>query len=507
MIIRKHISFEKEYVEKMQPFLTKHDGNFSAAIRDIIDLAMNAKADLNYSDSIMLFDSQLANLLLKKTTGIIPDREILEEIIDSQLSNSIYNALEYFNAKFKELEWEIELCLISDSATVPTTSELIVKGENYLQIDMSARIFSQFLAIKKSLGIETIRRRLKSIELIYKRRGNSEAALNDLKNHLGIMQDLFGEIEKHPDFWRIMVKKYIESNYKMVAVHLNFFEDLLAKKIPTGEIGIELIAKHPIRDIPHHKLLNLMKEVYENAGIIENIDIEGDTIKVFHSYRDSQAVDTLTKIFLNLFRLNGHNYEAKSARNLIIFQHMPKIGIGLSNLIMNLNKSYSDYNREIIALLTFLHGLKDEIKIFDSLHILGYMMSKPIFEKYEIEHKIHEWDIKTFQEALSTFDSKIGRQSEFMSIDENGCLMSYTINKCNLVYIGGELNVDICEFSCGFLKGAIEYAFKNKAEMKIIKQLVNNDDKCEFLISYQDKHAVFGTEKDITGQKWTGEEL
>ena len=479
MVVRKHISFEKEYIDKIQPFLTKHNGNFSAAIRDIIDLAVNGKTTLNHSDNAMLFDSHIANLLLNKTMGLIPNKEILNEIADPVIFNSISNTLDYFNAKFKELEWGIELFIVSDSDTFPTTSSLTIKGNNYPLIDLSARIFSLFLAVRKCLGIETIHKRTKMIKLTYKRRGNTEVALNDLKTHLGIMQDFFCEIENQPDFWRIMVKKYRISNYKTVAVHLNHYEDLLAKKVPTGEISIELLAKSPIRDIPHRKFLALMKEVYESAGIIENIDIEGDTIKVFHSYRDSRAVDTLKEIFLNLFRLNGHTYDAKSTNNLIIFQHMPEIGIRISEIINNLNKSNSDFDKELIAFLTFLNGLKDEPEICESLRILGYMMSKQIFKKYELEHNIRKWDLKTFQEALSTFDVKIGRQSECKSIEENGYSMNYIVEKCNLVQIGGDFNIDICQFSRGLFKGAVEYAFKNKAEIEVIKQLTHGDDRCE----------------------------
>ena len=481
---RHNISLKKEDEEKLQPLLIKHGGNYSAAIRESIELALNKKMVPDYSDSVMLFDSRLANFLLKKTTGIIPEREILEEIIDSQLSNSIFNALEYFNAKFKELEWEIELSLNCDSSTVPTTAELIIKGENYLQIDLSARIFSLFLAIKKSIGIAIIHRRSKSIELPYKRRGNSKAALNDLKTHLGIMQDLFCEIEKKPDFWQGIEKKYKESNYNMVLVDRNHYEDLLAKKNPTGEYGIELIAKHPIKDIPHSEFINLMKEDYESAGIVENIDVEGDTIRVFHTYRDPQAVNTLKDIFLNLFKSNGLTYNAKCTKNMIIFQHIPKIGICLSLQIENLEKTHNDFDRELITFLKNLNGLKDKPETDALLRMFGYNMSKQIFEKYEKEYKIREWDLKTFWKTISVIDSKIGRVSEFRSIDGNKSSINYTVKKCNLVYMGEEFNNNICKVLHGFMKGALKYAFENKAEIKVIKQLANNNDnKCEFFIN------------------------
>lgn len=480
MVVRKHISIERKYMDKVKPFLTKHDGNFSAAIREIIDIAINPRIVLTHSDGVILFDPPTASWLLRKTNGIIPEKEILYEIADPLLFNSVSNTLEYFNVKFKELGWGLEFNLNCDSDTNPTTAMLTIKGEIYQFIDLSARIFSLFLAVQKSLGIEMVYRRAKSIKLAYKPRENGEAAISDLNKHLGGMQDLFCEIEKRPDFWCKIVKKYRDSNYKTAAVHLNHFEDLLAKKTPIGEIGIELIAKRPIKDIPLSEFLPLIKEVYETAHVVESIDIEGDTLKIFHSYRDPRAVDTLKKIFLRLLEENDHTYNAASTRNLIILRHMPEIGIKISELIENLKKSGSNFDKELIAFLTFLSGLKDASDISESVRALGYRMSKQIIREYEKEQKIRVWDMKAFQEAFSALDLKIGRLSEWRSVDESS--ICYSVKKCNLVQISGSFNIDICRFSRGIFKGALEYVFKNGAEVKVVKLLTHGDDRCEVCI-------------------------
>lgn len=44
LIITKHISLEKEYIEKITPYIVKHKGNFSAAIKEIINRAENYKS-------------------------------------------------------------------------------------------------------------------------------------------------------------------------------------------------------------------------------------------------------------------------------------------------------------------------------------------------------------------------------------------------------------------------------------------------------------------------------
>ncbi len=480
MVVRKHISIERKYVDKVKPFLAKHDGNFSAAMRELIDIAVNPRLVLTHSESAVLFDSPTADWLLRKTSGMIPEKEILYETADPLLFNSISKTIEYFNTKFRELGWGTEFSLNCDSDTIPTTAVLTIKGENYPLIDLSARLLSLYLATQKHLGVETAYRRTKSVKLSYKLKESPEAAIDDLNARICIMQDLFSEIEKRPEFWKALAKKYRDSNYKTVAVHLNHFEDLLAKKTPTGEVGIESIAKRPIEDIPLCEFLPIMKEVYETARVVDRIDIEGDTVKVFHSYGNPRAVDTLKKIFLRLLEANGHTYDAKSTRNLIILRHMPEIGIKISELIASLKKSGSKFDEELIAFLTFLSGLKDAPDVGESLRALGYRMSKQILHEYEKEHNIRVWDLKTFKEAFSALDSKIGRLSEWKIVDETS--ICYSVKKCNLVQIGGSFNIDICRFSRGFFKGAIEYAFRNDAEVKVVKLLTHSDDRCEVCI-------------------------
>jgi hypothetical protein len=39
MIVTRHISLDNDCIDKMQPYVEKHKGNFSAAVREIIDRA------------------------------------------------------------------------------------------------------------------------------------------------------------------------------------------------------------------------------------------------------------------------------------------------------------------------------------------------------------------------------------------------------------------------------------------------------------------------------------
>ena len=309
------------------------------------------------------------------------------------------------------------------------------------------------------------------------------------------MQDLFSEIEKRPDFWQAIVKKYRDSNYRTIALHKDTFEELLAKEIPVGEIGIELIAKRPIKDIPHREFLHILKEVYESSMVAENVDIEGDTVKVFHNYKNPTAVNTLEKILLNQFKANGHTYISESTRNLIIFQHLNEMGIRISKIIEKLNQSDSSFDKEICAFLTLIINLEKSRDVHRSSSVFGYTMSKRIFKEYDKEYDIRKWDMKTFQEAFSTLDSKIGRISEWKNIDNNS--VSYIVKNCSLVQAGGEFDTGMCQLVRGLFKGAIEYAFKNDVEIIPIKQLSHGDKICECHISFDKLHLGVRSNAEI----------
>jgi hypothetical protein len=49
MVVSKHISLDDDSVEKMKPFVEKHDGNFSAALKEVINQA--GKSVLPYNSS------------------------------------------------------------------------------------------------------------------------------------------------------------------------------------------------------------------------------------------------------------------------------------------------------------------------------------------------------------------------------------------------------------------------------------------------------------------------
>ena len=83
MIVTRHISIDNDCIRKMEPFVAKHNGNFSAAIRDIIDHV--GKSGLPNNSSAV--DVSLFKWMLDMLDCVLVPDEILDEMIDPVLIN------------------------------------------------------------------------------------------------------------------------------------------------------------------------------------------------------------------------------------------------------------------------------------------------------------------------------------------------------------------------------------------------------------------------------------
>lgn len=131
-MIRKNVSMEDEYLQKLQPFLDKNNGNLSGAIRDAIELADAAlQGHESVDDALEYFThdstkypeirnsliesgeciliSQLSfRWLIENTDGILVDDELVSEIFNPYHIKSVSDLLEYLNARSQNMGWEIE---------------------------------------------------------------------------------------------------------------------------------------------------------------------------------------------------------------------------------------------------------------------------------------------------------------------------------------------------------------------------------------------------------------
>ncbi|KCZ70605.1 putative hydrocarbon binding protein (contains V4R domain) [Candidatus Methanoperedens nitroreducens] len=477
MIVTRHISLDNDCIDKMEPYVEKHKGNFSAAIREIIDRAGSCSSRMNSS----AIDSSLFKWVLTEVDGILVPDSVLDELIDPALIGSMRRLEEYLRRRFSELEWDIEFALKSDNDTLPSDVLVEIKG-NAQKIKFVACILSQYLVKNSpehaSLEIRSVNNFSDCMKVELSRSTRNEAH-RSLITFFGGMDDVIKAIKSRPDFWRAVINGHLLSNYSMVTVHRNYFEDLLANKIPLGEITIETLAKKPIQDIPLKEMLSLIKEVYETSRVADRVEIDRESMILFHNYRNKDVVEKLKKSLVTLLEANGHLYDAKSTANMIVLTHRPDVGIKINEIVSNLKISNSRVDQDLIMFMAFLKGLKNIPDIPLSLTLLGRRIGKSLMQEYERENNIKNWELQDFQKALEIIDSRLHRESEWRLDGRN---LIYTVRKCNIVAEGSTFDTYVCHTIRETFKGAMGYAFGNKAELEVKKLLSHGDNFCEVVI-------------------------
>ncbi len=477
MIVTRHISLDNDCISKMEPYVVRHKGNFSAAVRDLIDHVGNSAFPENSS----AVDASLLKWMLNETDCILVPDSVLDELIDPMMINSMRRLEEYLNSRFCELEWGINFALKCDNDALPSNILMEIRGPPQ-KTKFIACMLSQYM-VKNSLErapleikyVVNLNECIK-VELF---RSNKKQALDSLTTFFGGMDEVMRAIKSRPAFWMSVVKRHILSNYNMVTVHRNYFEDLLSNNIPLGEISIENLAKKPIQEIPLKEMLFLIKEVYETARVVDRVEIDKDNLIVFHSYRSKEAIEKIKKILITLLEANGHLYDAKSTSNMIVLTHRPDVGIKVNEIVNNLKTSNSRVDQELIMFMTFLKGLKDIPDISMSLTALGRKTGKSIMQEYEKEKGIKSWDLETFKNAFEIINSKLHIESEWKLEGKN---LLYTVRKCNIANDGNNFDTYVCHTTRETFKGALNHAFGNTAQLEIKKLLTHGDKFCEVAI-------------------------
>lgn len=478
VIVTKHISLDKTCVDKMQPYVDRHKGNFSSAMRDVIERAGRS----GLPSSSLVLDILLFDWILGQMDGMLIPNIILDGIIDPRLMSSMKGLDDYINSRFRELEWDVKIDIKCDNNTFPSNVTIEIDGNHYQKVKFVTRLISQYL-VKNSLErnpleIKSSVRTNDSIRTeLYV--SDKKKAIDSLVKFFGELNEVMNAIKDNPAFWKSIVHRHVISNYNMVTVHRNYFEDILLGKVPMGEIMIENIAKRPIQEIPIKDMLLLIKDVYETSRVADRVEINNDNMTLFHSFRDLRAVDKLRKSLVMILETNGHLYDARMISNMIILKHRPDIGIKINEIVDKLKTSDSSVDQELIMFMTFIKGLKEISDVPLSLTSLGRRIGKSLLKEYEKENNIKGWNLEEFKKALEMINSKIRMDCEW-KLDGNNLL--YRVRKCSMVSQGDTIDNCICHTSREVFKGALNYAFGNKAELTVNKLLSHGDSYCEVVI-------------------------
>lgn len=477
MNITRHISLEDEYVEKLKPYVEKHDGNFGAAIRDMINQAGKNDTRINS----LAIDHSILNWIFKENDEKLVPSDILNEFIDPVMMNSMDNLEGYLNRRFSEFKWGVFITLKYDNDIFPGEILMEISGDHQ-KIRFISSILTQYLVINSltntPLEVRSVVNTKQGIKVELSGSNNKDALIS-LETFFGKTDMLIRTVKSCPAFWKAIVNRHLLSNYNMVTVHKNYFEDLLDGKTPEWEVTIENLAKKPIREIPLEEMLHLMKEVFETSRIVDRVEIDKDTMILFHSYRSKGAIEKLRKSCHALLESNGHMYDARATANIVIMTHRSDVGRKINEVVDTLKNSSNRLDQELLVFFGYLKGLREIPDIPMSLTSLGRRTGTSLMQEYERENHIKTWTLDNFQKALQDIDTRIHRVSEW-KLDGKDLL--YTIRKCNIAGNGNEFDNYVCHTVRETFKGALSYAFGNKAELCTKHLLTHGDNFCEVII-------------------------
>lgn len=334
MSVRKNISLEKVHLKKLEPLVLKHKGNFSAAMREIIDLIDTMTNDPEAANTLldgMKTDSDLTETviywLIKQARGRLMDPEYLNSIIDPVKIVQLSDLEKYIENMISGVNWQTNLKIEDyDDNVHPLHAKVTLSGNNILKMEFLGGMISSFLVMHKKLEIVSLKRMSNKITVNFTRQSNSNIARQSLLNYFGDMEDITSEVAKKQEFWKCIINLYKQTNYNMVTIPKNYYNELLiGKEAPSYLTApIEAIHKIPIRDIPLETLIPTMKSVYEYMGIVERIDVDENTLYIYHGHTDSRAINAIEKILLNVLNSNGTKYQSRCSENLIVMSPVQK---------------------------------------------------------------------------------------------------------------------------------------------------------------------------------------
>jgi len=488
MNLRKSISLDEEYLKKIEPLVQKHNGNLSAVIREIIDLADYASRD---PDSVKRLISGMKNKqsltsstlawALKDLAGRRPDREFVHNI----LGNDIYS-LSFLEKRMNELlgeiYWDSSIKITTDDDRVPQNASFVITGKNQDMNRFVGAFIAVFVSEKYDFGVSSTRAENNSFEM-YTARGTKEWALKSTNDHFGYMEPVFSEFYRKPEFWNMVITLYSKMNYDIVVIPKQFFEELLggksSHKITTI---IEKFYGFPINQIPVDELLKIIKDVYQCTGLIENADIDKESLILYHSFTEPESINKLAHMFVELLRLSGHAYSSVTSRNLIVLNPIPGTGKILIKMIDTMRNSQVQFEKYHADLLKMLDMLKNMPSNEELIRSLGWKFGIMIIENYQKNKKISSWDEETFINYIKETSTILKMDSTWEIISKNaiyGRVDSFPWPKNDT-----RINNINSTFITGMFQGWISHDFGEETE--IILTMPSKDSGNDFSEIYID---------------------
>ncbi|AKB20171.1 MULTISPECIES: hypothetical protein [unclassified Methanosarcina] len=343
-MIRKNVSLDEVHLQKLQPLLDKNGGNLSAAVREVIDLIIpdpeshgtfeeltgkkkysEVREQLIQSGECVMMNQRAMKWLVKSSAGKLMDEDVVLELLNPYLLTTVSELKEFLNTSSKSMGWKIEVsCSFKEEVEPESFTMDFVGGDRDFR-DFVVEAVCIFLACGLNFDVEAVHRKSNSITIYLRsffRHGMQDKAPG-VRKYFGSKDVLYREIERKPAFWVTLADLYKKFDYQRVNLDKDFFEALVAGKLPDMTKYFEIKAGRSLHEIPLSELLPLFKYLVVASQLVSDVEIYAEKgkecIKIRHEYSDEGVVLKLIQMFSNLFEAGLHKFSVSSVSKLIIF--------------------------------------------------------------------------------------------------------------------------------------------------------------------------------------------
>lgn len=351
MIVRKNISIDQCYIDKLKPFLEKNNGNLSAAIRDAIEtasLSLNKKTgDNGDADSskislhaelrnklveegeFLLVHHTLLDWLSKKTSGLLIDESIIYELINPYKVKRISGIVSYLNTLNEKMGWKIKVEAESSQDFEPETAIFILSNGESCFRKIMAHSLALYLAKQMKMDVNGLYNKSNVTKIYFKRFEylDYQKVPKGIEEYFGPMESTFREVQKRPDFWKNLIKIYREQNYQRLSMNRKIFEAFVSGDLPSeADMAryFELVIGKPPTAFTLAEHIIIFKELYLIDGLGSDIEICTDKgnecVKIIHDYANGKVCEYILNYYHNLFKIIGYPFSITINPNIIVFE-------------------------------------------------------------------------------------------------------------------------------------------------------------------------------------------
>ena len=218
-MIRKNISLYEEDMKKIAKIVERHEGNLSAAMREIIDFVDFMLRKFGSFEEARKIEKRvkgvclpygMLNWFLTYTNECLPDEAAAGSIEEICAIESVSDL-----AEIAGMGLPIELNVTANDERNPSEVEVKITGER-MYTEFVAKTIACFLAGSRGMEVEEVSQHATSITVRMKRAGNTNTesdykrVRNSLIKYFGARHIMMQEILNKPRFWNDMINATAE---------------------------------------------------------------------------------------------------------------------------------------------------------------------------------------------------------------------------------------------------------------------------------------------------------